>query len=576
MKLNKTIFILSIIMLIGGSLRFYNLDWGQGLFTHPDEYHIAASVNQISFPDQMHPHFFSYGTVTIYLIYFTQEIFKYTSSIFHLPFSIFNAFLVGRFYSALFSTLTIFVIYKICRTFLSTKFSLLAAFLVALTPGLIQQAHFATPESALIFFLFVSLFFMLKFLKNQKILYSILASIFLGLALGVKISSVVFLLPLIITIILYTFQKIHFRGASSVTSKVAERTPSRWIMGIRFIGLTLASLIATFATFVLVAPYVFLDFPAFRSNLEYEGGLAIGKIPVFYTRQFIDTIPIVFQMEKIFPYALGLALLVFGPLGFFLIVAKHLVWWQAERKRSHDTSEVNTLFVITIAFLSLFLPSAFLFAKWTRFIAPTFPFFAIFAVFFLEGFKKNRLVFYFLSVVMLVGTILWTTAFFSIYASPDVRITASRWLESNVKSGSGFLVEGGNMVDLPLTGNFQRTSLDFYRLEDPLARQQIADALYASDYFLVQSRRVFKNHQRLPNIYPKTASFYDALFDGDLGFEEIKEFHSFPKLEVGSLKLEVNDESAEETWSVFDHPVIRVFKKETSFTKEDYAKFLEI
>ena len=84
------------------------------------------------------------------------------------------------------------------------------------------------------------------------------------------------------------------------------------------------------------------------------------------------------------------------------------------------------------------------------------------------------------------------------------------------------------------------------------------------------------NHQRLPNLYPKTSRFYDALFNGQMGFYQIKEFHSYPILEVGSWKLEVPDENAEETWSVFDHPVIRVFKKTKQFSNEDYAKILEI
>ena len=156
--------LLILIILLGGFFRFYNLDWGHGLFTHPDEYHIAGSVNQLSFPAQMHPHFFSYGTVTIYLIYFTKDLIRYLFPILHLPSSIFHPFLIGRFYSALFSTLTIFTVYNIGRTLLERRFSLVATFLVAITPGLIQQAHFATPESNLIFFLLCSLLFLLQIL----------------------------------------------------------------------------------------------------------------------------------------------------------------------------------------------------------------------------------------------------------------------------------------------------------------------------------------------------------------------------------------------------------------------------
>lgn len=537
-------------MVIGAFLRFYKLDWAQGLFTHPDEYHIAASVNQLSFPAQMHPHFFSYGTVIIYLIYFTQEIIKSFSSILNSEFLILSSFLVGRFYSALFSTLTILIVYRICTNIMSRKFSILAALLTALTPGLIQQAHFATPESALTFFLFGSLLFIIKFLKLKKNFYLILASIFLGLALGVKISSIVFLFPLIISIIIPSLKK-----PLALTERI------------------FLSLITVFTAFVLAAPFVFIDYPAFRSNLDYEGSLAVGEIPVFYTRQFIDTIPVLFQIEKILPYALGPSLIVLSIIGFVFLIFNTI----KKTKRSLTWAKLAPI-IIAIAFLSLFISNAFLFAKWTRFVAPTFPFFAIFTSYLLEKLtSKMRILSYSLTFILLLSTILWSTAFFSIYTNPDVRITASDWLRSHAKAGSTFLVEGGNTIDIPLNGNFQRISLDFYPLEqDLLTRERIADALYSSDYFLVQSRRVFMNHQRLPKLYPKTAHFYDALFSGKLGFKQIKEFHSFPKLEVIGYKLEVADELAEETWSVFDHPVIRIFKKNAQLTREAYVKFLEL
>jgi len=106
-------------------------------------------------------------------------------------------------------------------------------------------------------------------------------------------------------------------------------------------------------------------------------------------------------------------------------------------------------------------------------------------------------------------------------------------------------------------------------------RTKIAETLEESDYFLVQSRRVFANHLRLPNQFPRTAKFYTALFTDKLGFEQIKEFHSYPELSFFGWKMEFPDEMAEETWSVFDHPVVRIFKKNISLNKEDYAKFLE-
>lgn len=539
----NTILILVIIIIIGAFFRFYKLDWGDGLFTHPDEYHIVASANQLSFPNQMHPHFFSYGTVTIYLIYFTQTFLELINTILNSPFFIHNSFLIGRFYSALFSTLTIILIYKITGTFLEKKWALLASFLVSLTPGLIQQAHFATPESNLTFSLFGSLLFLIYFTKEKKLYQILIASMFFGLALGVKISSLFFAPTFLLAYlsVLPSFKKLF--------------------------TVIILSIVTALLTLTAAAPFVFLDFQGFRGTTEYEGSLATGELAVFYTRQFINTVPVLFQLEKILPYALGPALLALGLMGFCLTI------YYAIKKPSLP------LFLILTSFFTLFLPNAFLFTKWTRFIAPTFPFFAIFAAFLfskLYSLNISKSFFLILNSLFLILTLFWVMAFFSIYQNPDIRITASRWLKDNTPQGSVFLVEGGNMVDLPLEGNFQRISLDFYNLEENhLSRQNIVYALERSDYFLIQSRRVFANHQKNPHLFPKTANFYDNLFGGKAGFTQIKQFSSYPRLEIGNWNLEFPDEIGEETWSVFDHPVIRVFKKTRQLSVEEYNKLLK-
>ena len=538
--------ILIIILIIGAFLRFYKLDWGEGLFAHPDEYHIVASVNQLSFPHQMNPHFFNYGTVVIYLIYFTKIALEFVSSSLNFHPSVINSFLnpflIGRFYSAFFSTLTIIVVYKICCLILERKWALIASFLVALTPGLIQQAHFATPESLLTFFIFGSLFFLLKFVQLERVDDAIISSASLGLALGVKVVAVLFTPILAMGMLLKLWRK-----------------PKKMILVLPL------CLLFVLTIFYFVAPYVFLDSPAWRGSTDYEAGLALGKIPVFYTRQFINTLPFIFQMEKILPFTIGPIMETFGFLGVGLILVNFLKKPKLE------------YFLIISSFLILFISNGLLFAKWTRFLAPALPFFAIFSVFFLYEVKRlSRKFFEILLIVTIASTTIWTLAFFSIYLTSDVRISASNWLLQNTSSTSLFLVEGGNMVDLPLSSDFRKISLDFYNLEtDPTIQQKIINGLLTSDYFLVQSRRVFLNHMRIPALFPKTAQFYNGLFSGSLGFEQIKEFHSYPALSFLGFKIEFPDEQAEETWRVFDHPVLRVFKKKVNLNREDYAKFIE-
>lgn len=544
MKKNSVeILLLLIIILIGAFFRFYKLDWGQGLFTHPDEYYIVISANQLSFPDQMNPHFFNYGSFSIYLNYFTKQL----SSI-SLQLSDLNPFLIGRFYSALFSTLTIPLIFLISLTFLNKKYSLLATALVALTPGLIQQAHFLTPESNLIFFIFLSLTFLLYFVKQKRTLFLLLASVSLGLALGIKVSSAVFFLPILLGIFLVTPKSLKSASSQALLISLISR-------------ITL-SLFIILITLFIIDPYLFLDFQSFLSSFKYESALAMGTIPVFYTRQFINTIPVLFQLEKIYPFSLGPALLIFGILGIFYFI--FIIFLIQQTYQNFANAKNWYILLLLIAFLSLFIPNAFLFAKWTRFISPTFPFFAIFSAFLLFKISQLRIS-KFLPIILntfpIILTILWALAFFSIYTRDDVRLQTSNWIEQNLTPGTIFLEEG-NMVDIPLPANFKRLSLNLYNLdENILTQQKLNEDLKQSDYIILQSRRVFANHQRLPQQFPKTAKVYNDLFSGSSGFTEIKEISSFPQLNLLGWKIEFPDEDMEETWSVFDHPVIRIFKK---------------
>ncbi|MDO8570414.1 MAG: phospholipid carrier-dependent glycosyltransferase [Candidatus Daviesbacteria bacterium] len=590
MKNKKVIISLTLIMIVGAVLRFYKLDWGQGLFTHPDEYYIVISANQLSFPNQMNPHFFNYGTFSIYLNYFTQQLLQLVTLDQQIASSAYNLspFLIGRFYSALFSTLTIPLIYLISLTFFNKKYSLLAAALVALTPGLIQQAHFLTPESNLIFFIFLSLTFLLYFVKQKKSLFLILSSASLGLALGVKISSAVLFLPILLGI---------FLASPSASWRTIPKIISRIIL----------SLFIILVTLFIIDPYLFLDFSSFLSSFKYESALAIGTIPVFYTRQFINTVPVLFQFEKIYPYALGPALLVFGIAGFLAMCLS--IFRQCHchpaplsvipgltrdpeynnldscpsvlrpsgskdfRRNDKNTTLVFLFIILNSTFLILFLSNAFLFAKWTRFISPTFPFFAIFSAFLLFKISQFKINKYFSLILkdhriasfayssFLILTILWTLSYFSIYLKNDVRLQASNWIAQNLTPGTVFLEEG-NMVDIPLPENFKRLSLNFYDLdENILSQQKLKEDLEKSDYFIIQSRRIFANHQRLAEDFPVTANFYNQLFADLLEFTEIKEINSYPQLNLLGWKIDFPDEVAEETWSVFDHPVIRIFQK---------------
>lgn len=539
------------ILLLGGFLRFYKLNWGEGYFFHPDEYHIAIAVNRLNFPENLNPELFSYGSFSIYLIYFSKLILQSINT----GSSVISPILIGRFYSAFFSTITILLVFLLSKQIFSKKkFALLSSFITAISPGLIQQAHFATPESILTFWLFLTLTFCLKSLGSGKIRNFILSALTLGAGAATKIVAATFF-PILV---LMPFFKNNNYSIKSIFKKF-----------ISVIILLSTTLLVFFALF----PYSLLDKNGFLHSMKYETAVAQGKLAVFYTRQFIGTSPFVFQLKNVFPYVLGPAVFLLGAIGLVLAITYMIT--TLIRKKSAD----KIMVIILIAFFAYLIPNIVLFVKWTRFMAPILPFFALFAVYAIYLIDRKRGIFSkfvvpTLIVVLITTSTIWGLMFFSIYKKPDVRISSTKWINQNISQNSNILTEEGNTLEVPLTSGYNKRVFNFYNLDQSMEKDNLSQLLLTTDYFIVQSRRVFVNHQRLSKDFPEVSNFYNKLFSQELGFEKVKEFTSFPVLSIGPLKFEIDDELAEETWSVFDHPVIRIFKKTSPLTEMDYQRLL--
>src|SRR5256885_5523365 len=66
----KVLLVLIIFILFSLVTRGFNVNWGNPFYFHPDERNIAYAIGQLSLPNQMNPHFFAYGSLPIYTIYF--------------------------------------------------------------------------------------------------------------------------------------------------------------------------------------------------------------------------------------------------------------------------------------------------------------------------------------------------------------------------------------------------------------------------------------------------------------------------------------------------------------------------
>jgi hypothetical protein len=330
--------------------------------------------------------------------------------------------------------------------------------------------------------------------------------------LATKISALIFIFPILLSLF-FKFQKTGDKK--------------------KIIFSLLSFLFLTIFFAFIFSPFNLIDFSSFLSAIKYEISIASGQTPVFYTRQFMNTIPYIFQFQKIFPYTIGLPVLFFSLFGLFFIDFKN---------------QKNQIIIFSV--LIFFLYQGQLFVKWTRFMSPIFFIFPFLATFFISKFKNNLVV-----CVLVLLSITPGILFFQKYFYQDIRIQASTWINENISSNTRILSESGNVVDIPVKNyGLNITNFDFYNLDQSFSQKLELNTLSRnSDYIIIPSRRVFKNQNN--SLFPYSQEYYQNLFSRNLGFSLIKQFY------INNSFL-LNSENAEETWSVFDNPTIRIFKKD--------------
>ena len=519
----KNIILFAIILILLVFTRYVNISWGFPYLFHPDERNIVVSLEQfqcpniLNFKECLNPHFFAYGQFFPYLGYFFKLI-THTSSFSDLV-------LILRFLSTVFSIFSVYVGFLIIKELTEgyikkySKHTIEFGGLMTLifSPALIQIAHFGTTESILAFFYAVQTYISILFIRKKINPFNFLtgSSVILGLSVATKVSSLIFLfVPLI---------------ALFLAKEVKVKKKILYFLHITFF---------TFVTALIFSPHYLISYKEFLSSLNYESAVALGRIKVFYTRQFEMSVPIVFQVFKIFPYALGIPAFIFFIFGTLFLPKK---------------IEFNFL---KLAFFSYFIPTSFLYAKWTRFMAPVFLLMIVVSyIFLLNLFSKYiksesfRKIFFWISILIII---IPGVLFANVYLKSDTRVQASNWIIKKIPNNSLILSETGNVVDIPVGdrkgNNYEVISFNLYDIDsDSELYSRLLKDIERADYIIVPSRRIFASHNK--KLFPKVNKYYEDLFNDKLGFKKVAEFKT------------LNDEFAEETFSVFDHPVVRIYKR---------------
>lgn len=533
-----SLFILCLLLIIGGLFRFYNLNWGAPYYFHPDERNIASTISQLSFPNEMNPHFFAYGSLPIYVVYFVGIICNIIQSIVH-PKDIFSvtfeqALLIGRFFSAFFSIALIPLLYMVGKKIYGKTTGLFAAFFATTSIGFIQYAHFSTFEMWLTLFTTVLFYFCILFPGKNRKRSLIALGITFGILCGIKISSIILLIP-----ILFLFSHTAFYIHAHFFSRVK----------LFFLSCISFSLIAC-VIFFLTNPYVVITPLEFLSSMNYESSVVLHTLPVFYTQGFINTMPIFYQTFSIFPFLINpFLLLLFIPSCGFIV-------YKMRQKQSLPFG------MLILFFLILLFSQAFFFAKWTRYMIPTLPFVYLIIAVFLSDFKKLSI---YVSTVFLCSVViicnLYAFAFvYLVYYQQDSRHAAALWATKNIAHTEPILSEVYDLGIVPFNHQFPNITLfNFYDIEtNSVEEERLKQLQKNTSIIILPSQRIVKTRLKNSHVFPMGYSFYNSLSQ-ERGYKKIYQTPCDMICKIIYLGDPIF--SVEETINVFDRPIVSIYKK---------------
>lgn len=144
----------------------------------------------------------------------------------------------------------------------------------------------------------------------------------------------------------------------------------------------------------------------------------------------------------------------------------------------------------------------------------------------------------------------------------------------------------------PYGGIYQRDlSFEMYWDDNADKLDRFESLLDKADYLFISSNRQWGTTTRVPERYPLATTYYRELlgcpadqdllwcyrtaepgdFAGNLGFDLVETFDSYPH--IGNF--EINDQFAEEAFTVYDHPKVLIFKKNANYDQEQVNRILE-
>ncbi len=519
---------------------------------------------------------------------------------------------VGRLLMAIADTITLLYLFLIGRRLYNKHVGLLATALGAFTVLQIQLAHFFAVDPISTTFTVAAIYHAIRMVDTRGWKQTGLAGVMAGLAIACKFSA----LPIL--------------AAPGVAGLVLWWRGDGERRAVRGIGLAAAAIGIAVVAFVVTSPFVLLDWENFSLAVIKEQGAMVRGIADFpFTRQYRGTTPYLYFIMQQIRWGMGWFLGLVGWIAFAWAILKALVL-RAKPGEWIILSWLVPYFLITGSFLAKFnrymapvvplltvLGAGMLWAGAAWWVGRrrqgaggrACP----------EGSEGSQVavsgeqaaggdsdeppisnqpistqpisnqpinqspalrLFWIFGLIVLIPTVLWALAFVNgVYNREHTFITASKWMYDNIPDGSVWITEHweeGMPLALPIPrGNpgehgWRNVMMPMYEEDTPEKYQILKQNMREGSYYVLATKRLYGALPKLPQRYPMSIKFYDLLFSGQLGYELAAEFTAYPSL----FGVDVPDQSADESFWVYDHPRVLIYKKVSDLSDAEWDQLL--
>ena len=543
--------IIIAISLVGFLLRFYGINWDQGLLFHPDERQLLMISSQMNLSN-LDPGWYNYGTLPLYLL----EVLSLNNE-----WNVYELRFPGRILSSVFDSFTIGIAGLIGRKLHSNLSGILASFFYSICVLAIQTSHFFVVDTFLTFFVTLIIFYCLKL--NEKLTTKRIAilGILFGVSLSIKISSIL-ILGVILIAIIFNINPAPLKFRLIYLSKYSA-----------FL------LFLSFLTFFILNPFSLINFSDFLAASKIQSDMGRGLIDFPYTRQYIATLPYIYHLSQLIKTSLGPIAGLLGILSTLFVIKKLKI-----------TDRKNLL----ILFLWLFIYFSFFGAihtKFLRYMLPIIPIISIFSSYMISYFltrsSKYKKIYITIVALLMFGSLHYTFSFIQIYSNEHEAISAGKFIDNGFREGDVLLKEHWDEA-LRTNKTYITKELNLYDNDSATKVREMANLLSSSDGVYLTTKRLVSTIPRLEERYPLTTNYYRKLFSEELGYKLIRSniispsslgfsYNSNPFSRVKNIDFDdyktngfgINLGWTDESFSAYDHPETFIFKNIENLSSDD-------